>query len=105
MKKGIKFKKVEIQIGDTVTKLSLDEVKELRDILNDAFPVEPAVVREYIPYRFWGRDGWPYTVTYSGYGAYCGSTGAGAAAGTFTGTTQLYSSSNTSDTLKLRLSD
>lgn len=65
--KGVKIVKVELEIGGKVIRLSLEEAKELRDILKDTFPEkeyvpsQPIVIREY-PWRHWE----PYYTTCGG---------------------------------------
>lgn len=57
----MKIKKLEIEIDGDVKKLTLEQAKELRDILLEAFPVDSKVIHEYrelYPYQ------WPY-VTWS----------------------------------------
>ncbi len=56
MAKQAKINSVEIEIGDEVVTLSLAQVRELRDVLNQTFPCESSVVKvihdySYRPYR------------------------------------------------------
>ena len=61
MSKKVKVTKVEIEIGDSKQMLTLDQAKELRDVLNDAFPEKygqpityPIVIHEWPrPYYHW----------------------------------------------------
>ncbi len=61
MSKKVRVTKVEIEIGDSKQLLTLDQAKELRDVLNDAFPEKygqpityPVVIHEWPrPYHYW----------------------------------------------------
>ncbi len=59
MSKKVRVTKVEIEIGDSKQLLTLDQAKELRDVLNDAFPEDrpityPTVIHEWPrPYHYW----------------------------------------------------
>ena len=50
-KTKVEISKVAIKIGETEHELSLAQVQELRDILNDAFPTE----RHVVHHRDWTR--------------------------------------------------
>ena len=62
MKTKVEVKKIEINIGKQKIELTLDEARELRDLLNDTFgeqktiyvPGAPVIIeRPYYPYRYW----------------------------------------------------
>jgi len=68
----IEIKKIEIKIGEETIKLSLEQAKELKDILNQTF--EPKTEVSYYPSRYpsppWKYIYWPWTgdsqtITYS----------------------------------------
>ncbi len=49
----IEVSKVEIKIGKKIIPLSLEEAKELKDILNETFPdPSPTIINNY-PNRWW----------------------------------------------------
>ena len=54
-KTKVEISKVAIKIGETEHELSLRQVQELRDILNDAFPTERHVVHHR---DWWDRTYW-----------------------------------------------
>lgn len=67
--KGVKIGKVELEIGGKVIRFSLEEAKELRDILKDTFPEkeyvpsQPIFIREY-PWWQYNPDPWRYWEPY-----------------------------------------
>ncbi len=47
----MKIKKIELQLSKKETiELTVEQARELRDILNDTFPVETKPEKEYVPY-------------------------------------------------------
>jgi hypothetical protein len=72
MNKKVEVSKINIKIGKKEIPLSLNEAKELRDILNDTFGKQETVYLSGTPYpvyprpyRYWYPTYAPY-VTYSG---------------------------------------
>ena len=57
MTKKVKVTKVEIDIGDSKHTMSLAQARELRDVLNEAFPEDrpaPIIIHDWSrPYRYW----------------------------------------------------
>ncbi len=59
MSKKVKVTKVEIEIGDSKQMLTLAQARELRDVLNEAFPEDtrltyPIVIHDWSrPYHYW----------------------------------------------------
>lgn len=55
MSKKVKVSKVEVQIAGKTLSLSVEQARELRDILCDTFPTDTkeVIYREYYPYRRW----------------------------------------------------
>jgi len=66
----MKIKNIELEIGRKTINLTVEQAKELRDILNETFPEDTTVVHEHhnyerpyrAPYQYWGTPFW-YTGT------------------------------------------
>ena len=99
-KTKVEISKVAIKIGETEHELSLRQVQELRDILNDAFPTERHVVHH--------RDWWDRTHYHSWYpklysGGFTNTVGGGQLIGTSTNMSELESPKDATQTLCLAL--
>ena len=70
----VKIAKINIKMGKKKVSLSVEEAKELRDLLNDTFgeqkaifmPSSPIIIdRPYHPWRYWGVDYTTPSVTWT----------------------------------------
>ena len=67
MPNKVEISKVKVKIGNNETELSIKEILELRDILNETFPKKEVVTipQPYYPVYPWGRrwNDWQVTLT------------------------------------------